>query len=154
MRSSVQPAGRSPISLAKLTNEDSHRAQTVMPRPPYRGYDLWSLFWHRASIFSHERFSPVMLERLYAWRLLCAAARFCAKAKHPQERVRPLFSSAEATVFSPPQSHLHNHLARPAAEFSTRLITVNKPKRRPVKSLMLLTCSVPFGLYNSFIIAQ
>jgi hypothetical protein len=49
-RSMVQPFGRSPMSSRNASNEDAHRLQTTIPRPPYLVNALFEGSPHRLRI--------------------------------------------------------------------------------------------------------
>jgi hypothetical protein len=67
-----------------------------------------------------------------------------ASLQQPHETILPLRKLHPKFTFSSPQSHRHSHRAW-RAEFSTRLTTVRRPNRRPVRSIKAaMSPSLPY----------
>ena len=72
---------------------------------------------------------------------------------HPHERLFPARRYLPNTGFMVPHSHLHNHFApRDLPSFFTGSKTSHLPKRRPVKSSIILSplSNVFLSIYNSY----
>lgn len=77
MRSMVIPAGRSPISARKASNELRHSSQTSIPRAPYLSKFGAAGLWHREIMFTHVLYVGVVVV-LVVWlcrEFLCLAAQ-------------------------------------------------------------------------------
>lgn len=84
--------GLIPMSLRKARKSFSHRSQTVIPFPPYRGQLICNGSLHRLSIPRQIEYSVVLLEK-------------CIRLLQPQLMDLPVFRLFHATIFSRP--HLH-----------------------------------------------
>ena len=84
------------------------------------------------------RYENVTISRPNRWPVISITLFFPAsRATHPQLTVVPLRRCAVVTVVIFPQSHRHNHCARPVGVDPADWNTVSRPNRCPIKSGLL-----------------
>jgi hypothetical protein len=94
--SSDNPSGRGPISSRNASNDSIHRADTDIPRPPYREKLIWV-----GSL--HLLFILLQMKYIFDWHAPCFVRR--SARKHPQDFVCPLLSALAEIDSSVPHSH-------------------------------------------------
>lgn len=99
------------MSAKKFSNFDQRR-QTLMPRPPYRGYDLSLGFVQRCRMASQVLNSGVFD---IPWVVLAfhTAGKTRSRHKHPHDSIRSPRTWSSRASYTVPQSQRNLHPTRP-----------------------------------------
>lgn len=126
--------GFKPISSKKFWNDTSHRAHTVIPRPPYRWKRSFSGLLQRLRRFSQARYSAEC-RFLFACPCTVHLLAVASVLKQPQLWQSPDRNSCVEAMRCLPQSQRHDQRGEPLALFSlSRSMITRRPKRWSVKS--------------------
>lgn len=133
-RSTDMPSGGGPISFRKFSNF-IHRLQTVMPRPPYLGYQWLFGFRQRVLIPLHLLYAMLRCPFLeWPWVNRCFFTT--SSARQPHERVWPTTNCKFRTTTMDPQSQIHReHVLNllPVRSGAASSSTSSLQNRRPTR---------------------